>query len=146
MFCSKVTLCSKDRRENKSTVIAPSRLNARQIENMHADFPLHALLGPTVVSGVQFTDPTTSQEETFFVFHRLSVRVQGEYCLLCHVVDMTRYWHPDIVLTWIPCPHTPIRSPYTHQGHFLALDQIPNLQRHSLAAVLFPTINIKNKM
>jgi hypothetical protein len=90
-FIAKVVLMSEDGHQNKSTVVAPGRSNSRQMENIDKAFPYQSLIGETAVPGTTFYDPDTGNPSVFFIFQKLSVRIHGEFRLLCHVVDCTRY-------------------------------------------------------
>ncbi len=71
-------------------MIAPKRLNSRQIENVQDECSYHNLIGPKVVPGTIFNDPLTGLPTMFFVFPNLSVRVQGKYRIRCQVTDVGR--------------------------------------------------------
>jgi hypothetical protein len=91
MYIAKVVLYSADATQNMSIVVAPSRSNSRQPENIDKDFAYHSLIGETVVPGTIYHDPETGTPQIFFIFQQLSVRIQGNFRLLCTVIDVTRY-------------------------------------------------------
>ena len=51
------------------------------------------LVGKRTSSGIVLNDPEDGQPKLFFVFPDLSVRILGQYHLLCHICDVFKYIH-----------------------------------------------------
>ncbi|KAJ3311897.1 hypothetical protein HDV04_003505 [Boothiomyces sp. JEL0838] len=58
----------------------------------YSKYPYTANLTGTLVStGIVLKDPDDQKPKLFFIFDDLNIKVQGEYFLQCHLLNMKRY-------------------------------------------------------
>jgi hypothetical protein len=70
---------------------------------------MSTLAGQSTCCGLVLNDPVDGAPKLFFVFQDLAVKVVGQYRLLCHIVDISRFF--DLIRPYIPVPPL-ITSPF----------------------------------
>ena len=78
-------------RNCKSSLKRGKPVSKRIAGHTYIDTYIPILFGPTCINGTILNDMNTKEKCLFFVFHDLSVRIQGEFCMRIQIIDMEKY-------------------------------------------------------